>query len=323
MGEPRTWLVAWLLVSGCSCPAPHPVSSADMARLNQQYCVVPTTSAVTAEQSAALTAVHTARGPMELPSSASSDPPELPDVARVDEALGLIREEHLLDPDNHLRFGQVANDCERRAHVAAAYLLSAHPRWLVGKLFVSDDSHNLVGGSVVPWGYHVAPYVLSLQDGQPVIRVLDGAVSDRSLSPSEWTALIAERPGDATLTVRDVRALYLDDALAPAAQFCDSVDSARRELQSRRDCGERHREGLRVGGIDHARGRVWFREGAATDAPHTGWFSYRSDLGDELDVALETQEAVTAEYELVEIHGGNFLRLVGVATAPSRCRPRR
>ncbi|MBN8616233.1 MAG: hypothetical protein J0L92_36925 [Deltaproteobacteria bacterium] len=129
--------------------------------------------------------------------------------ATTDEATAMFRDVYdaaLVTRWNRRRsmeWSQARNNCEDRAHAAAAYLRAHYEDIAIGKVFIASDVNGTLGADeAVMWGYHVAPVVLVAEGEALVPWVIDPAV-DRSqpLPLNSWIDALRRAPDDSTRQV--------------------------------------------------------------------------------------------------------------------------
>ncbi len=249
----------------------------------------------------------------------------LPTISEVDLAVQDVATAKLLG-DRTLPYDQIQNNCERRAHVASAYLLGTHPKWLIGKVFVFGRLQPLPTLRKFGWGYHVAPIVAARgDDGKATLRVIDPAFNGtRALPLGDWLAKseAGSKAYIANVYIESADVLYHGEAPATAS-FCDEVKSASIQLKdysTHAGVGPRSREHLSIARVDREHNLVWFEhEGVRTD-----YFVFREDLGATLESASKSKRKVKITYarDVIEKSGflglfkSNFLLISEVAVEP-------
>ncbi len=238
---------------------------------------------------------------VESPPSTSTDGTSFstPQQAEVDELVRDLARAPLLDGEP-LQYSQIRNECEDRAHVAAAYALAQHPDWQVGKIFVRGKLDPLNG--TVRWGYHVAPYVLSRSGATLFIRVVDPAFdAEHSLSLRDWLELARGSGSVSAVLLRSADSWENDATPADGADFCSEVLEAKRILVTylmshRAPLVERG--SLVVEQIDETKRIVWFTD--KNKGKRTGWFAVRRDVMPALVAAKSSGSLVTIQVRVVD-----------------------
>lgn len=129
-----------------------------------------------------------------------------------------------------LDYDQFRNDCEDRAHVAAAFVLEHYPRKQVGKIFVANNL--AIFGGIIRWTYHVAPWI-AVHDKEG--RIIDGLVLDpafdkeKGLTFAQWVQKATSATSDES--IKDVRVFLTPPGFRDfsnsqpqfGADFCDSA----------------------------------------------------------------------------------------------------
>ena len=244
--------------------------------------------------------------------------PTLPDDEDVKRAVVEVTRARLLD-DHRLQYSQILNDCEDRAAVTAAYLLTMRPGWVVGKVFVRGEHALSTAGELVHWRYHVAPFVLARKDGKRVLRVIDPAFHNGAgLGLAEWLGHFADAK---KVTVILRAATGLNDVPVQGEDdlpFCKQADLAMNRLREYLYKDEASaklwaRDRLKIDRLEGS--RVWF----VKDGDRTGWFLANDAHLPLLEEAKRSGAEVNVRYNAVErgILRGRFLYLVDVARAPS------
>jgi hypothetical protein len=251
---------------------------------------------------------------------------KLPTTIDVDAEVRELTQAKLLG-DERLSYGQIQNNCERRAHIALAHILENHPTWLTGKVFVFGKLRPIAGLSKFGWGYHVSPYVVATKDGAPRIFVLDPAFNaTNALAVRDWlSASSADSTAKVTGVFLDAGAVLFHGETPDNSGFCPSVTAAigfLRAFDTGKGVPPRTKHAV-VHRIDEDHQHVWFD----TPSGHSGYYPYREDLECRLKIAAASKSEIEITYSRV-VNGtsgflgffkSNFLYVTDVKPDISEC----